>query len=173
MKMVTLMRHGKSDWDAPFSTDFERPLKNRGRKDAARMGRFMRDLDLVPELIISSPANRAHNTAELFAEAAGFEDEIEWEGAIYGADSVELVSLLRSASDAYDHVMIVGHNPGLEELCSRLIGTDPYGPAWGIRMPTAAVAHLLLDIVSWNDVQASSGQLQWLTTPRSLKDRQS
>ena len=168
MKTITLLRHGKSDWSAPFSTDYDRPLKTRGRKDAARMGRYMLSLDLVPELIVSSPARRAHDTAELFA--MDFDGELEWEGAIYGATAGELISIIRRISDSFDHIALVGHNPGFEELCGRLISDDPYAPAWDIHMPTAAVAQVVLDVVSWRDVQAGSGQLQWLTTPRDVKE---
>jgi phosphohistidine phosphatase len=169
MKTITLLRHGKSDWSAPFSTDYDRPLKPRGRKDAALVGQYLLSLDLVPEIIVSSPARRARHTAELFAEAMDFDGELEWEGAIYDANSAELMSIVRRLSDSYHHAALVGHNPGFEELCCRLVGTDPNAPAGGIHMPTAAVAHVFLDVASWRDVQAGSGQLQWLTTPGDLK----
>ena len=170
MKLVTLMRHGKSDWSAPFNTDYDRLLRPRGRRDAKRMGAHVLAMDLVPEMILSSPARRAHDTAELFAEAMGFVGDIEWEGAIYGAMPSELLSIVRRLPDVYDHVALVGHNPGFEDVCYVLAGRDPHGLRAGIRMPTAALAHLTLAVDSWGDVQAECGQLEWLTTPRDLKE---
>lgn len=169
MRELTLLRHGKSDWSGPYRTDFERPLKARGRRDAPRMGEYLASLDLVPDLIVSSPAERARQTAELFAEAAGYDEAICWEKAIYGASAGELMAVLRRQPDDAEHIVLIGHNPGFEELASRLITADPCGPAGDIRLPTAAAAHILLDVTGWRDVQINCGQLQWLVTPKMLK----
>ena len=167
MKQLTLLRHGKSDWSAPYPTDFERPLKARGRRDVPRMGEYLADLGLVPDLIVSSPAERARQTAELFAAAVGYDGEIFWDEAVYGAGVGELMAVLRRLPDDADHVVLIGHNPGLENLASRLIGADAYD----VRLPTAAAAHILLAGESWHDVQVNTGQLQWLMTPKILQEQ--
>ena len=169
MKQLTLLRHGKSDWGPQYHNDYERPLKPRGRRDAPRMGEYLASLDLVPDLIVSSPAERARQTAELFAEAVGFDEAIRWEKAIYGASAGELMAVLRRQPDDAEHIVLIGHNPGFEELASHLIGGDPRSPAGDIRLPTAAAAHILLDATSWRDVQINCGQLQWLVTPKMLR----
>jgi len=170
MKILTLLRHGKSNWNAPYQADYDRPLKARGRRDARAMGEYLAELDLDPELIVSSPAERARQTAELFAEAAGCYEDIAWDEAIYGASSDELMAILRGLPDGVEHMLLVGHNPGFEQLASHLVGADPHGPALDVRMPTAAVAHLHLDIPSWGDVQFGCGRLQWLMTPKMLRE---
>jgi phosphohistidine phosphatase len=95
--------------------------------------------------------------------------EIRWEESIYAASAGELMSLLRHLPDEAGHVLMVGHNPGFEDLAARLIGADAYGMASGLRLPTAAAAHLALNVDTWNAVQANSGQLIWLVNPRMLK----
>jgi phosphohistidine phosphatase len=168
MKLLTLLRHAKSDRDLSYATDFERPLKERGRRDAPRMGEYLADLGLVPDLIVSSPAARAQETTELFARASGYRQAIRWEDGLYAASSGELMSVLRSLADDVPHVLLVGHNPGLEECAAQLIGADAYGTANGVRLPTAALAHLELNVGVWCDVQANCGQLLWLVIPRIL-----
>lgn len=169
MKLLTLFRHGKSDWETGVQDDYDRPLKERGRKDTPLMGKFLADIGATPDLLISSPAVRARQTAELLAPALGYSREIRWEASIYAASAGELMSLLRHLPDEAAHVLLVGHNPGFEDLAARLIGADAYGMASGLRMPTAAAAHLVLAADTWNAVQANCGQLIWLVNPRLLR----
>ena len=169
MKLLTLFRHGKSDWETGIENDFDRPLKERGRRDTPMMGKFLAAIDATPDLIVSSPAVRASQTAELLAPAAGYMGQIRWEESIYAASAGELMSLLRQLPDEAGHVLLVGHNPGFEDLAARLIGGDAYGMASGLRLPTAAAAHIGLGVESWNAVQTNSGQLIWLVNPRILK----
>lgn len=166
MKLLTLLRHGKSDWDAPYARDFDRPLKERGRRDAPLMGCCLAALGLLPDLIVSSPARRARKTAELFQEAVDYHGSIRWEETIYGASVGELMAVVRRLPEEAEHVVLVGHNPGLEELSARLIGVPALGPNMGLRLPTAALAHIRLAVQQWRDVQPDSGQLQWLLTPK-------
>lgn len=169
MKLLTLFRHGKSDWETGVQDDFDRPLKERGRKDTPMMGKFLAGIGATPDLLISSPAVRARQTAELLVPALGYSGEIRWEASIYAASAGELMSLLRNLPDEATHVLLVGHNPGFEDLAARLIGADAYGMASGLRLPTAAAAHIVLTADSWSAVQANSGQLIWLVNPRLLK----
>lgn len=169
MKLLTLLRHGKSDRGLQYATDFERPLRERGLQDSPLMGQFMADVGLIPDLIVSSPAERARQTAELFAEGAGYLAAIHWDERIYAASSGELFSVLRGLPDTAGHVMLVGHNPGFEDLGSQLIGANVYGMALGMRLPTAAAAHILIAVDNWREIQVNSGQLQWLMPPKLLK----
>lgn len=169
MRYLTLLRHGKSNWETGVENDFDRPLKDRGRKDTPLLGRFLAGVGTVPDLVVSSPAERARQTAELLAPAMGYSAEITWEPSIYAASAGELMSVLRNLPDSAGHVLLVGHNPGFEDLTTRLIGADVYGMAAGLRLPTGGMAHLALSVDTWNAVQANSGQLIWLVNPRLLK----
>jgi phosphohistidine phosphatase len=169
MKLLTLLRHAKSDWSTDAEADFDRPLKDRGRRDAPQMGDYFARLALVPDLIVSSPAKRARQTAELFAVAAGYRKEIQWAEEAYMASSGELISIVRDLPDSAGHVLLIGHNPGLENLAAQLIGADAYGMAVGIRLPTSAAAHIVLSADVWREVQTNTGQLQWLVNPKLLE----
>jgi len=168
MKLLTLLRHAKSDWGDPGLGDFDRPLNERGRKDAPALGQFFQRAGLTPELIVASPARRARQTCDLFAQEAGYRQRIRWEEAIYAASSATLLEVVRSLPDDAGHVLLVGHNPGFEELAGELIGADEPG-AYSLRMPTAAVVHPVLAVDVWREAQAGCGQLQWLVTPKLLK----
>ena len=94
---------------------------------------------------------------------------IHWDERIYAASSGELFSVLRGLPDSAGHVLLVGHNPGFEDLGAQLIGANIYGMALGMRLPTAAAAHILVAVDNWREIQVNSGQLQWLITPKLLK----
>ena len=168
MKLLTLLRHAKSDWGDPGLDDFDRPLNERGRRDAPAVGRFFERAGLTPDLMVSSPARRARQTCDLFAQEAGYKTRIRWEEAIYAASSETLLEVVRSLPDDAGHVLLVGHNPGFEDLAGALIGADGPG-AYSLRMPTAAAAHLVLAVDVWREAQGGCGQLQWLVMPKLLK----
>lgn len=134
------------------------------------MGEYMASLGLIPDLIASSPAVRARQTAELFAEAVEYEGEITWDEGIYAASAGELLRVMRDLPEDSEHVVLVGHNPGFEDLADFLIEQEPGVPLpWdGVRLPTAATAHLLLNVSDWSDVRAGCGKLLWLMTPKAL-----
>ena len=169
MKQLTLLRHGKSDWETTAEHDFDRPLKERGRKDAPLMGRMLVRAEAAPDLIITSTALRALQTAELLAEALDYQGEVRQEGSLYAASAQELLAVVRHLPDEATHVLLVGHNPGLEDLVARLIGADAFEMVTGVRLPTAAAAHLTLAAAAWSEVQANSGQLEWLVTPKLVR----
>ena len=161
MKELLIMRHAKSSWNPPYPTDFERPLNKRGRKAAPRMGKFLAGRDLLPDLIVSSPAERAKQTVELFMMASGYDGETHFEQGIYNAYIGDLVAVVQGLPDAVERAMLVGHNPGFEMLVEQLCGGD-------VRMPTAAIAYIKLPVTSWADVGRETGELQWLVTPKLL-----
>ena len=168
MKLLTLLRHAKSDWGDPTLADFDRPLNDRGRRDAPIMGEFFAETAPPIDLIVSSPARRARQTCDLFGQASGYQKRIQWEETIYLASSQQLLSVVQALPDSADHVLMVGHNPGFEDLPSELIGADGPG-VYSLRMPTAAIAHLVLAVDVWSEAQTGCAQLQWLVTPKLLK----
>lgn len=161
MKTVFLLRHGKSKRGPEYETDAERPLAKRGKRDAARMGAFVAEQGLVPDLILSSPAERARDTALRFAEAAGYVGEIRFEESLYFSGDDAYVELLWAVDDAVQSVLFVGHNPDLESLVEVLTGQ------WA-RMPTAALARIDLAIDEWSELVEGEGQLAWVQVPREM-----
>ena len=161
MKTLLLLRHAKSDWDDVRLRDIERPLAKRGRRDAPRMGKALRKQGQLPDLILCSPATRAKETMELFKEAAMLEAPVEFEQNIYEASAAELLKIVRHLPDERHCVLMVGHNPGFENLLSRLIGVERL-------MPTAALACVTFLISRWEDVEDGEGKLQWFLIPKNL-----
>ncbi len=169
MKLLTLLRHGKSVQDPAYTMDRERPLADRGRRDATLLGKFLARADLVPDLIVTSPALRARQTAELFAEAAGYRREIRQDEALYAAGPDALLTVICGLPDEVEHAMLIGHNPEFEELVAVLVGGGAATEGGGISVTTAAAAHLELNAEHWAEARPGSGLLHWLITPRLLK----
>jgi phosphohistidine phosphatase len=161
MKTLLLLRHAKSSWDDPSLPDFDRPLAERGERDAPRIGRALAERGTIPELVISSTAVRAIQTAEKVTSHAKYEGELRLDPHIYGAGSAELMKVVRSLPGDYSTIMLVGHNPGFEDLLGRLTGTPQH-------MSTCNVACIGLEVNSWGNIEDGHGQLQWLLKPKSL-----
>lgn len=162
MKMLLILRHAKSSWKNAGLADHDRPLNKRGKRDAPRVGRLLRDKNLTPDLILSSTAKRALDTAEAAAESSGYEGEIEPRPELYMADPEACLRALRSVSDDYQCVMVIGHNPGLEELVETLTSAAE-------AMPTAALAQVELPIKRWRDLNdETEGKLANVWRPREL-----
>ncbi len=145
MKTLLLLRHAKSSWANDKLADFDRPLNDRGRADAPRMGKLLASLDLTPDLIVTSAARRARATAERVARAAGYGGELRLTEELYLADPETYLDLARETDDAVARLMLVGHNPGIEELVGQLAGREE-------RMSTAALACFRLPIVHWREL---------------------
>ena len=162
MKTLLVLRHAKSSWANRSLSDFDRPLNERGRHDAPRMGRWLKHQDLTPELIISSAAERALTTAELVALASGYDEELAVTRRLYLASSGTYIAALREVADSYSRVMVVGHNPGMEDLVEALTGLTT-------GMPTAAVAYIELSLTAWAALtDDESGALRHHWVPREL-----
>jgi len=149
MKTLLVLRHAKSSWDDAALDDHERPLNKRGRRDAPRMGELVREYGLIPDAVISSDAVRARLTAEAVVEAARYAGEILLDHRLYVAGPADILSLLRTVGEKAETAMIVGHNPGLEELVAQLTGE------WQ-DLPTAALAQIVLPIDQWRDLTLST-----------------
>jgi len=122
MRSVLLLRHAKSSWKHPDLGDHDRPLNKRGKGDAPLMGRLLKREDLVPDIIISSTSLRARATAEAVAKASSYDGEIVLNKSLYAAGPEAYLGVIHALSDEYVRVLIVGHNPGLEELVELLTG---------------------------------------------------
>jgi phosphohistidine phosphatase len=162
MKTIYLVRHGKSKRGPEYETDVERPLAKRGKRDATRMGAYMAEHDLLPGLIVSSPAERARDTALRLAEAAHYQGEIRFEDALYFTTDQAYLDLAWGLDDALASVMFVGHNPATESVVEMLSGTYA-------RMPTAAVACIQFEVETWREVQPGIGALAWVERPKELE----
>lgn len=164
MKTLLILRHAKSSWDNTHLSDHDRPLNERGKKDAPRMGKLIQQEDLVPDLIISSSAERALATAEAVALACGYEAEIQVTRQLYHAFPEEYREVLQARGGNHQCIMVVGHNPGLEALVEELTGhPEP--------MPTAALAQVLLAIGDWQELtEETTGKLVQVWRPRDFRD---
>jgi phosphohistidine phosphatase len=162
MKTILLMRHAKSDWGPQYATDFDRPLNARGLRDAPQMAAFLASHKLLPDLIVSSPAQRAQMTAAFVAKERAFTGEMRLDVRIYLASAPMLMEVLRELPAAAERVLLTGHNPGMEDVGELLCGG-------AMRMPTAAIASLRLDVNVWRDVRAGGATLQWLVKPKILR----
>lgn len=171
MKTLGLFRHAKSDWHDPRARDFDRPLNRRGEKGAALMGRHIRDQGERWDRVVASPAVRVAETIELANKAAGRNLQVNWDRRIYLASSATLLDLLRDQPDDTGSVLLMGHNPGLEDLIFDLVpddGTSPLRDVVEEKFPTASYAVLELDIAQWSELRERCGRLTHLTRPRDL-----
>jgi phosphohistidine phosphatase len=163
MKTLILLRHAKASRDDLSLKDFDRPLNHRGEDDARLMGRYLRNEKLVVDAVVSSPAKRALTTTELFLKAANISLEPALEDRIYEAGLSQLLRIVSEMDSSYNTVLLIGHNPGFEELAESLTGQY-------IRLPTAALAVIDLSVDRWSDARPRSGKLRALVTPKELKN---
>lgn len=171
MKTLGLFRHAKSDWNDARLRDFDRPLNRRGRKGAAIMGKHIKDYGRKWSRVIASPAVRVTQTIELAAEAAGSTPPIIWDRRIYLANSLTLLDLLREQEGNPESIIMVGHNPGLEDLIFDLVPDDGSSPLRDIveeKFPTATFAVLELAINRWDEVEEGCARLVHLMRPRDI-----
>jgi len=163
MKTLLLLRHAKSSRDDPGLADSDRPLNDRGKDDAKLMGRYLRSRNLVINAVISSPAQRARRTTELFLKAANVSLTPSFDERIYEAGLPRLLTIVAEIDQSHDVVLLVGHNPGFEELLESLTGQYS-------RLPTAALAKVDLNINQWRDVRPRTGKSDPVVTPKALKN---
>jgi phosphohistidine phosphatase len=162
MKTLLLLRHAKSSKDDPALEDFDRPLNKRGKEDAKTIGKYISKKKLRPDLVISSPANRARQTTELVLKAADLKIDPQFDERIYEASAQQLLKVVSEIEEDASAVMLVGHNPGFEELFEVLTGETT-------RLPTASLACIELAVDKWKQVRPEIGKLKWLISPKKLK----
>lgn len=145
MKTLLLMRHAKSSWKNPKLRDHDRPLSNRGHRDAAFMGEILKEKELLPQIMLASTAVRVSETVAEFVKSSGCTAEIKYQDALYLAEAETYLAALRGLPLEVERVMLVGHNPGLEGLLQNLTGRiEP--------LETATVAYISLPIALWSDL---------------------
>lgn len=162
MKHLTLVRHAKSSWNHPELEDFHRPLNKRGRRNAPDMGERLGKREARPDRVLLSPAVRARETAELMLPPLKLAQEgVLLEESIYEASCHTLLGLIRSQPDGIEHLMLIGHNPGLTELWN-LLGNEPVD-----NIPTCGVFSLTFaDLGAWRKLQPHAGETAFIDYPK-------
>lgn len=164
MKTLLLLRHAKSSWGEPGSSDHDRPLTERGKLDAPRMGLLLQQRGLTPDLIVSSTAKRARKTAQKVARSCGYCGTVAETETFYLAPADQYLAYLRQLPESHQIVLVVGHNPGLEDVLEALTGQVE-------RLTTAALAQVALEISGWRELSAApQGRLVNLWRPHELPD---
>lgn len=165
-KHLTIVRHGKAADAATPEEDPGRELIAKGEKDLVRLKRVIRRLDEPIDLIVTSPALRARQSAEVLATAIGYEERILEDAEIYAATPAALLQVVSNLPEDTSHVLLVGHNPGLEGLISGLCAGA--SPRLNMHLPTAGLAHLALEIYWWQQVRWGCGELQLFIAPKRI-----
>lgn len=154
MKKLFVVRHAKSSWDFPELDDFDRPLNNRGKRNAPEMGKRLAERGVKPDKFISSPAKRAAATARRIGEQLGFHlEQIEKNSKFYHGSNRDVIDVIRSTDNNVEVLFIFGHNPGFTDLVNYLSGSNIYN------IPTCGIAEIHFDIDSWEGVDGDKGIL--------------
>ena len=163
MRTLYLLRHAKSSWKDVTLPDYDRPLKDRGRKAAKRIGRHLAQEKLTDPLVLCSPAVRTRETADIVLKHANVRVDVSFVEPIYEASLGDLLHVVSEIPDEKQVAIMIGHNPGFEELLAYLTGE-------GRRMPTCALAKIKFDVESWKDIKEDQGTLEWFVTPKELDE---
>ena len=165
MKTLLLVRHAKSSWDQPGLADFDRPLNERGKKDAPEMAKRVKEKGIKIDHLVSSPAKRAKKTARYFAEEFGFKkDEIHLVEELYGAGLPEFLRAVQTIGDKYDTVALFSHNPGITDFASSLTNVRVDD------MPTCAVFALQIETDSWKNFAGAEKNFLFFDYPKNPLD---
>ena len=162
-RILYLLRHAKSSWKDDSLKDFDRPLKGRGRDAAERMGKKLASEKLQDAVLICSPAARTRETAQIMLNYSRLRMDQRFDERISEASLRDLLQVVSESPDDKQTAMLIGHNPGFEELLAFLTGE-------GRRMPTCALAKIKLEAASWKDARAGEGNLELFITPKGLPE---
>lgn len=170
MTLLTTLRHAKSSWDDPRLDDFDRPLNERGRKEARRLGRELKKRKVSFDHVIASPAARVRETIEELAKGYGKLPGVSFDSQIYEAGAERLLQLIRHIPEIVHAPLLVGHNPGIQQLLLALAREDANGLRGTVagKYPTGALALVELDAPRWDEVETQSGKIVELILPREL-----
>jgi phosphohistidine phosphatase len=169
MKTLYIIRHAKSSWDDDDLSDFERPLNERGKKDAPRMGKRLKEKSIHPDLMLSSPAKRAFSTARRIAKILDYKkDDIKTDRRLYHADDQMILSVIREIKDNRNTIFLFGHNPGLTDFVNSLM--DQQSDLDIANIPTAGVVAFQLDSDSWSTIKFGDGKFLFFDYPKSRED---
>lgn len=169
MRSLYLLRHAKSSWDDPTIADHDRPLNARGRRAAEQLAQHFRRLALRPQLVLCSSAVRARETLAPISAEMRLDDRIQVESGLYGATAEQLLVRLRTVDNQEPSVLLVGHNPGLQDLALDLAGDEPdFIVRLREKFPTGALAEIVTDFDKWSDLSPRTAHIASFTIPRDL-----
>jgi phosphohistidine phosphatase len=163
MKTLVFLRHAKAENGSAGSPDFDRALNDRGRKEAQAVGVFIREQNLGLDLVLSSTAKRARETTELVLASANLAVDVRYDQRIYEAGPLRLLEVVSQIEEERSSVLLVGHNPGIEELLQLLTGRLEH-------MATGTLAKIDLKAAGWSEVVEEKGSLDWIVKPKTLAD---
>ncbi len=163
MKTITLLRHAKSSWEYPELSDFDRPLLIKGIRRTDRIGQYLHTQSITPDLILTSGAKRAYETAYIMYEHFAHVPQIRVDETLYQGNTRQITQLIKTIPNALMHVMLVGHNPILTDLANSLCN----GPLidW---MPTSSIVRLEFDITGWDAISKNKGRFIEFVKPKEL-----
>jgi phosphohistidine phosphatase len=168
MKRLYLLRHAKSSWKDTSLPDHDRPLAGRGRRAAKAIARHMREQGIEPDLVLCSSARRARETLDRMEPAVGT-PAVRVEPDLYAASARALLERLRSVLDTVESVMLIGHNPGLQDLALDLARWSPTVGDLAAKYPTAALENLEFSASTWRELDHGTAELIVLVRPRDLE----
>jgi phosphohistidine phosphatase len=166
-RRVYVLRHAKSSWDDPALADHDRPLNERGRRAAKAMRRHLAGAGIAPDVVLCSTAVRARQTLERL-EPALDGAAVSVDAQLYGAGARTLLDRMRALPESVGSVMVIGHNPGLQELVLGLAAPGPSRDRVALKFPTAALATLAFDAAGWRALAPGAAELVAYTRPRDL-----
>ncbi|MGH1350182.1 MAG: SixA phosphatase family protein [Methyloligellaceae bacterium] len=174
MLTLTLMRHANSGWGDEGQPDFDRTLDKRGRKDAPEMGAYMRQQNISPDLILCSAALRTRETYELLNTQANFSSEVRFMDELYLINEAQLMKLLYTFTDEFNHICVIAHNPGIHEMVVNLVsmGSMERLASLGSDFPTSSIVVFEFDIKCWSELMQRSGKVIAFSTPALLSTTQ-
>ncbi len=169
MPELLLLRHAKSDWNDKGLDDFDRPLAPRGRRAAPRMGRYLQDNGLAPDLVLCSTARRARETLELVLTALASKPQISYLKTLYLAPPSRMLAVLRRQNPACGRILLIAHNPGMQSLALELAGRDGSAAARQMaeKFPTGALARFA--VPAWDRLGRDAVKLTGFVRPRDLQ----
>jgi len=166
MKTIILVRHAKSSWKDPSLDDFDRPLNKRGKKNAPFMGKKLREQQVMPDVVLSSPAKRAKKTAIAIAKAIGYpKKQIIFDDNLYHAGVRYIFELVKNLDDAYETIMLFGHNPGINQFADMSVKRNRVD-----NIPTTGIYCVRFDVNQWQKLKEGKGECVFFDYPKRYKD---
>lgn len=163
MKTLTIFRHAKSSWEFTDLQDHERPLLPKGEKRTKKSCAWLKKNQVIPDLIITSPAVRADITARMILDILALNIPIQLNSSLYPGTEEQIIEILEEIPDKYNHVLIVGHNPGLTDVANMLLKEEII--EW---MPTSGFATLQMDIDNWANIADVQADLAYYIEPKNI-----
>ncbi|MFI5204535.1 MAG: SixA phosphatase family protein [Flavobacteriales bacterium] len=163
MRTLYVIRHAKSDWNDATLSDFDRPLNNRGKRDAPQMGKWLKKQNEIPDLIISSPAKRAKKTIEKIAEEIEYDEKnIHWEKNLYETNVKTWLTVVCAIDNKHTNVFLVGHNDTLTQFVNYV------ADAGIVNVPTCGVVKIEFNVSGWMEISFGTGNLIWFQSPKNI-----